>query len=401
MQTELLRRINIMKLVILGTKKDGQYYIFNPENGSNILIKKDESIVTTLAPFPFENFSSLDKIPQDLKRCYLEVETDISSDEFNSMNSSGVCYYRFKNKNVRFIKEHKTPFEYSLSMLNKFRDRLGTHDLTTWVIHYGVHPQSKREIKSMKEIINVELSKQKYSDFSLTNELSIYLLHLFDKIKKGSHITFGRYGRNTINQGVFNKINLNNEQLITSVKIIDSRNKYLGSLAEVEFSPLLHPSFTKDILLNLNNETFNEILNYLGEHDLMIMNDKGFPMDTIFERYFPTIKGNLTRTLEYNDGFESLIQYFNSNDYEPEVTYSNPYDYYCCEDCDGYDILDMYPDGIPNDEEHVTDMRIESLLNEIDKWIPFITSKSKYLFDFIPESMYDKIDNPKFKKILM
>lgn len=389
-----------MKLVILGTKRDGQYYIFNSENGSNIPINKGESIVTTLAPFPFENFSSLDKITKGFKRCYLEIEADISLDEFNSMRSSGIRYYRFKNKKIEFIKEHIAPFEYSLSMLNKFGDKLGTYDLTTWVIHYGVQPQSKREVESMKEIINIKLNKQRQSDFSLTNELSIYLPYLLDKIEEGFHITFGRYGRNTISQNKFNEIKLNHKQLITAIQTIDGISRNVNGQIKIKFSPLLHPEFTKDKLLNLEDELFNEIIDNLYEQDLIAMNDKGFPMGTIFERYFPKLKRNLIENLEYNDDFESLKQHFSSNSYKPEVTYSSPYDYYCCEDCDGYDILDMYPDGVPEPEEHIIDNRIESLLDEIEKWIPFLTKKNKCLFDFIPEAMYDKIDNPDFLKIL-
>lgn len=390
-----------MKLILLGVKKDQDYKLLDPKKKEYTSVDIGESLKGTVSPFPFEHFSSLSKIEEGWEHCYLEVEANLTENEFNSMKSSGLIYYRFYDKEIKVLNEFKSPFKYSLDILKKFGDNLGTYNLTTWVIHSGIaKPEDanyEEEFESMKEIIDIDLKINNKADYSLSDSMIEFLPHLLDNSSKYL-VTFGQYGRVTITQEVFDKINFTKSQLIQALKLINNKEYPLDFMSGIRFNSINHPMIDYDFYLNyIKNSDFKEqFFENLTEVDLQILNEKGFPVENLFIHHFKTIRDNLTSSFEYDDLFVSLEQYYNSNEYQPEIHYDDPYQYYCCPDCEGWDIYEMYPDGVPEPEEYEIDLRVEMLLGQIDKWVPYLTSKSRDLFNFIPESMYDEFTDSRY-----
>lgn len=388
-----------MKLVILGLKNKmtGEYKALDVERSRNentLLRQHTPTKIATLSPFPFEHFSSLTFSGGGevigWEPCYLEVEADLDPKKFSSMKSSGIVYHRFENQKVSLIGEFFEPFQYSLSMLKKFKKQLGTYSLTTWVLHNGTGAPGEHE--AMIKILESSLERKTKrgpnygTDISLADDMLEYLSYLLDKKSAGYLLTFGQYGSNSVTQMEFNKVDLTGNQLLQAYSMINCYG---------EFSVLKHPNFTYNFYLESikGSDEEEQFLSSLYDRDIEALKENHFPIEKLFKDYFVHAKADLIEYLEYDDDFISIEAHFADKDYLGRQESHSPYDYYCCEDCDGYDIHSMYTDEELEPTITYIDDRVDGLVEKIESWIPYLTKQSKPLFDFIPEDMY-----PKFKE---
>lgn len=187
-----------MQVVILGEKnKKGEYQVvqFYPTQDLRFPVNIGETItVDEVSPFPFENFSSVNETPKGWKRTYLLVDADMTKEEWEGMKSSGVMYHRFKNRKITFIKEFKTPFQYSLETFKKFNGRLQMWELTTWILHQKT--RSKKEHDAMSEILELAYQYHSSSQYKLDISIDKYVIPYLKQLLSydSDNVTFGRYG---------------------------------------------------------------------------------------------------------------------------------------------------------------------------------------------------------------
>lgn len=387
-----------MKLVVLGLKekKSGNYFVYDVthQNKHIPLAVNETKTIETLAPFPFSNFSSLDTFNERMfERCYLEVEGELSESEFSSMKSSGIMYHRFAQREVTLINEYENIFQYSLQMLNKFGKNLGTYDLLTWVIHNET--KNEDEYNAMKKIIVKAVEKKENKDYPLDISLDRYTIVYMDLFRelseKGYKITFGRYGSN--DEALFENENLSfsNE---TFLYILQHVRLYHDSFLE-------HRMFTPDFYEEfIKGKAFEEELFYgIEPKNILALKEKGFDIDELYQSIFYAKLKTLNRDFpEYNGDF---FQLFTDPDFAPYTKRTSPFDYYCCEDCDGYDIYELYSEEELEGEEIEVDERLEYVQKLIGQWGEFLSSKSVPLFEKVPDDILEKFTNYEFFRALL
>lgn len=383
-----------MELVVLGLKnrKDGSYFIYDVSmDGRHVKIGINESKkIKILSPFPFSNYSSLDTVDEKkYEKCYLKVEASLTEKEYSSMKSSGIVYYRFNDREVTLLKEFKDIFQYSLKLLNDFKDSLETYDLTTWVIHNQLN--SKNEYEAMKNIIFKAVENKKHNnEFPLDISLDKYTIQYIDYFRnlsnQGYKITFGRYGRNDYDSQTYFNVNLSDENLIYLIQQV-------GGNCDIF---LKHPNFTKDFYENnIKGTKFEfELINQIQDNDnLTLLLDKGLNADALYLKIFNYKLNKID--IEYY-GYNSLNDMFNDTKFETRLEHYSPYDYYCCEDCDGYDINELYTEvELEGCSTEVDDQR-DIILELVRGWTEYLTSDSYKLFDFISVEVLDKCKDNKF-----
>ena len=185
-----------MELVILAEKKDGKYRIrnFYPNENKNHLEVTigDTVVVPEVSPFPFENFSSINSFVPGWKPTYLKVDADITQEEWDSMKTWGVVYHRFPNRKATILEEFKTPFRYSLEMLDYFGDALDTYELTTWVIHEKT--RTNDEYLAMSSILDKAFEKTTLSGYDLDISFDRYIIPYMEQLLAYKSVSFGRHG---------------------------------------------------------------------------------------------------------------------------------------------------------------------------------------------------------------
>lgn len=183
-----------MELVILAEKKEGRYRIrnFYPNENKNHLEVAigDTVVVPEVSPFPFENFSSINKFVPGWKPAYLKVDADITQEEWDSMKSWGIVYHRFPNRKATVLGEFKRPFRYARDMLDYFGDALGTYDLTTWVIHEETRTDD--EFEAMSSIIEQAISEyEEDGGYDLDISFDKYTLPYMKQLLDLENVSFG------------------------------------------------------------------------------------------------------------------------------------------------------------------------------------------------------------------
>lgn len=148
-----------MKVVILAEnhKDKGlrirQFYPY--ENKVNYLVDIGDTLtIKELSPYPFEHFSSLNKFDKGWKPTYLLVEADLSNEEWRSMQSAGIAYHRFTDREITVLSEFKKPFEYGYERLLEFGSKkLQLFDFYSNIINQKT--RSKKEFKAMSKILEL------------------------------------------------------------------------------------------------------------------------------------------------------------------------------------------------------------------------------------------------------
>lgn len=373
-----------MKLIILGLKekKTGAYFVYDVSGQKNHtrLYANEPKRIDILSPFPFSNFSSLDVVDErKFEKCYLEVEGELLENEFMSMKSGGIVYYRFNKRSVTLLNEYQDIFQHALQMLKSFGKKLGTHDLTTWVMHNET--KNEAEFNAMKEIILKAVTDQENKAYPLDISVDQYTLVYMDVFrefaKKGRKITFGRYGTN--DRDVFKK---------TKTKFSDETFLYMMQHVRLfDYSYIEHPLFTQDFYEDFIKETaFEEEFFYgLDDKDLLALKNKGFELDALYAHFYRLTLNKFNRYFPAYEG--DFFRLFSDPDCAPYTKYTSPLDHYCCEDCDGYDIYELYSDEELEGEEVVVDERLQYVRELIGEWGDFLSSESDSLFEKIPNDV--------------
>lgn len=373
-----------MKLIILGLKekKTGNYFVYDvsgQKKHTEIGVNETKQI-PILSPFPFSNFSSLDTFNErKFEKCYLEVEGELSENEFSSMKSGGIVYYRFFDREVTLLNDYQDIFQYALQMLKAFGKKLGTHDLTTWVMHNET--KNEAEFTAMKQIILNAVTDQENKAYPLDISVDQYTLVYMDVFRefaaKGRKITFGRYGTNDCD--VFKK---------TKTKFSDETFLYLlQNVRLYDTSYFEHPQFTPAFYEDfIKGTAFEEEFFYdLDEKDLLALKNKGFDMDVLYAQFY---RLTLNKFNNYFPEYEGdFFRIFSDPDCAPYTKHTSPFDYYCCEDCDGYDIYEMYSEEELEGTEVLVDERLQYAQELIGEWGDFLAEESYSLFEKIPNDV--------------
>ena len=399
-----------MELIILGlkNKKTGAYKVFNVELGHHrqkslpkhmdVEIGKEYTI-KQLAPFPFENFSGIsfdyqEEILESWDPCYLRVDAELTQDEFDSMKHNGICYYRFKNRKITILSEFTDIFQYTREMIDYFGEQLGTYDATTWIIHSKI--TSDKERKAMESIIK-EASRDRHG-LDITFDLfTAQYLDLFRELSNhGREITFGRYGGDNCSQEDLDTLEMNLDRWMYGLKNISMYHAHW----------IEHPFFTQavyDEIRDKHPEDFKQFLQTIVSYD----SDKSIPlalskrlnMDGLFKDLLSVYLNDWRHKVDeffWDDetdpehplaGVHTLEDFF-AMDYPLEHVIYDPYEYYCCEDCDG-PLPEDWQDDITESD---VDKRLGFILSIILPWDKYITNHGREALPFISDERFSEIE---------
>lgn len=383
-----------MELIILGLKrkKDGQHFVFDVDyNGKKTAKKhtpislKETKTINILSPYPFQHFSSLDDDYVDFNvydKCYLKVEADLTEDEYAGMHHSSISTHRFPNRKITFISEFENIFQYAFQKLNEFGEKLGTYDLTTWIIHNKT--KSAAEYEAMKKILFKSVQNKKRNKLyplciHLDVYTAVYASYLRELSTFGYQVKFEYYGSKPVGENDLSEISFDAATFIFLLKELHMYNPSLFN----------HPMFTKEFYYNhiFNQDFEGQFLSHLyGEH-LSDLFNKGIDPDDIYKSFF-NFKNKYFHSSWWD--YNSLEELFSDDNFPVVIEHHSPYDYYCCEDCDGYDIHEMYDEEDLMGEDVEIDERLDFLKDFLSDWENHLTGKSYDLFNFISDSVLEK-----------
>lgn len=404
-----------MKLIIMGMKHNTteQYMALDVEsrrNENTLLEVGKEVVLKTLAPFPFQTFNGItfdrrEELLDNWSPCYLWVDGQISKDEFDSMDGSGIVYYHFLDRKVTLIEEAKDFIQYTKRIDDThpgFRD----WDFNHYIVNGPYH--SDDEIEASKQIISKRLSKKPtirnkknpsrsdYSriqdatyDLSLKQGIQPLLSWLLDKSLEGFLISFDRWGSSDLTNKAIDSTELTNDQYwelmrLTGYKYVES--KY----------------FTNESYQALKATGFEvgTIGSAIYEDRLEVLKERGIDINSIFMDLFNSKKDYILESLNWTykeDEHErpdatSFEEIFADESYQGQLRHHSPYDYYCCEDCDGYNIHDLYSDEELAGYDEYVDQRLDEVLDPFQDWFPYLSDSTLAVFDFIPTELLEHKD---------
>lgn len=76
-------------------------------------------------------------------------------------------------------------------------------------------------------------------------------------------------------------------------------------------------------------------------------------------------------------------------DYPVQEIEHSPYDYYCCPDCDGYELSVDESDFWVEYKDNRVDLILE-VLNQ--HWAKCLPDRGRSIFDFVPDSLWRKVE---------
>lgn len=371
-------KFNNSEYIVLGLKdKKGKFYLYHSSLNKTAIIpiKMNESATSVLSVFPFSHFSSLDDDKtKGYHRVYLKVRLvdELSKEQIDGLDSSGLMYHRFSDKEMVLLEEFNTPFQYALEMLDT-HEKLGTYGLTTWLIHE--EPKSTLEFDSMTEILNIALSREEYKKHRFSLSLDKYVLRYVPSLmthENNKQVAFGLYGY----------VNLTKDEIANAEQMGSIRAEELTFLIDkigLDTALFAHSEFTTELLvdyMSISEYNAYNLISGLDSEDISEMNKVGINIDKIFE--FQYKFHTVGKYHEYSDGEYVTVEELVSNtNYEPTTETSDPIGGYCCEDCDGYEL--DYLDYLDYQEYEVDDQT--NILQEIIReWSDNLTEDSAHLF---------------------
>lgn len=377
-----------MECVVIGVKckKNGAIYFLDGDEQIGKQAKIGEEVVLEkLKPFPFYDFSEKDAIfdTEKYKKVFLKVDAEISKEENENMNSSAIRYYHFENRRVKLIGLEENIFQYALDEFKKRKGKLYASRLTECVIHNET--KNEKEKEAMKSIILRSFEGNfEELDISLDRYTMEYIEWFQELERRGYEITYGRYGRNSDELSEYEQKEFSDETFVYMLKKTN-----LGQILTK------HKKMTKDFYVkNIEGKEFEyEILKGFYEDEIRVLKEKGLNIDKMYGLIYEQRK----RWLDYGD-YETLEEMMQDKDYEPYTRHESPMDYYCCEDCDGYDIRELYTDEELEGVDVIVDDRVEVMMELLDTWGEFLSEESKEKFAFVPKEVIDKLGRFEFLK---
>ena len=359
-------------MVILGmkSKENGSIKVYDEFSVGTRKQHTDISLNETLTVgglgvFPHANFSRLDYAApafEGFNPTYLWVDADITEEEMKNMRGGDKSTYSFKDRKVTFLSEFEKPFEYGLQQLKKYGDSVGTYNLTTWIIHEEA--RTPKEFECMCEILHLAIEHYENTPHTLDLSLDKYVLKYIDFLKdyKEGSFTFGKYG----------SIDLTKEEIKQSDISLEGYIRLLKTVPYHYHVLVHHPYFNLEFYKEVveKDPTFESNV-VAGFYDRVIpeLNDIGFDMDYLFSRIYQY----KLQQYCYEDAYNSIRDLVLDMEYKPVTKTYDPYDDYCCEECDGY-MLNAEP------YDYVEDLQVEFLYGLVEDWKEFLSEKSAPLF---------------------
>lgn len=371
-----------MKLVVLGLKhkEDGSLHVYDTISRKQAHVPVDigDTIpACPVSPFPFSHFSSLDYSKGFLDTylpTYLLVEADVTEDELNGMSSGSIVTYQFDSRTVTVLSESDTPFAYALEQLGVHGDRLGTYPLTTWVIHETA--RSQREFDAMCEILKISIEEHAKTDYTLDLSLDTHVLGYLDFLGTfpDESYTFGRYGRNVLTKEDIQSVPISDDALLM---LIEKTNL----LSVLVHHPRFDVSFYQTYIQT--DQTLEEaFLRGLYRDECAALSSISFDMDVLFERFY--MYWMSTGRPDYSE-HDDRLAFVSDDTYKPVKQTYNPYEYYCCSDCDGYDL-----DADDQPYDYYVDEQVDCLTALVSDWDNYLTARSLPLFDAWDEKIFER-----------
>lgn len=387
------------EIVILGLKdkETGELRVYDVDNNQGRRNKHlpvqigGNYILPIVAPYPFQHFSSLDASADywsKYDKAYLKVESNISEEEYQGMRGSGIVYYRFKNRGTTILSEVQNPFEIAFNYYKEFGDSLGTHDLTTWVIHDIIRSPKEREfgVKILWEGIEKTSNRGYTLDISLDKYTLNYLDELIKMVDSKYPITFGRHGKIDITEDMLNEFDLDMKT------IIKLNRKIRGQVV------LKHKNFKKGKTMS-SEEEHNLYLRLIEElpiygDTVKLLDQRGFDVDKIFKLHFEKKMEVVLKYEEDEEGnkYKTYYDYLNDSRIKNYEYKTSPYDYYCCEDCEGFDIHDMYTEEELEGSTYIRNERADCIVEAITDYVGVITLDNN-IFKSIDKDIMEIVSN--------
>lgn len=380
-----------MEVVLLGVKeiKTGKSYLYDVrsyENDKLTLIEFEfnkKIHLDVIGIYPFEKFTRFVEIDESIyERTTLMAEVNITKLQYAKLKDDREKHYRFENKPCTILRECDTPFQYSLNMLKRFNKRIYIYQL----IHsnLSMETKSEKEQLAMCKILNIYFKKNKHLSVNLDDKIIPYLDKFKDLNDKGYKIDYDS-NHSYVSTEKLNHIN-------------ESQLKYLLFDTTIYLSNLIKiDTFTMDFYLSLNNELKKDLMYNFNDGRILeiLTKDKKFNIDKLFEDYV-YFRENSYEFLDELDYYISqnenatIFDYINDESIKSEMLHYSPLDYYCCEDCDGYDIYEEYTDEELEGEYYYKNYRIDILSYFFGEWKDYISPES---FSLVNKVRTDQLNN--------
>lgn len=368
--------------IIRGLKDtEGNIYTYVRTINKNNITKVnigDRTTVSEFEPVPYSEYTSLDDdYTKGYERTYIKVklENNLTSKQINGLSTSGIMYYQFGEREVTILNEFKKPFQYTLNYLNSGEGKFGVYGPTTWLIHDKTRGEEERQ--AMEEILRVAHEHYKTTPYSLDISLDSNTLQYISYLRSlddSNKITYGRGGFVRINkedivngdrEGYLNKEDL----LYLAKKLMYTGVLFYHSLFTVEFY--------KEYILDTSLEQY--FTTYLYDNEMADAFDSGFDMGYLAERNIEKLLEE--STFEGYGEYETNLELVSDINYQPMTGTYDPYEYYCCYDCDGYHI-----DTADKPYDYQVDEQVELLSKIIDQWGDHLNDSHLILFrDWSPD----------------
>lgn len=320
------------EIVVLAEKKNGNYRIrkFYPHhNQTGYGVEFNKPVVIQARPFPFETFSSVYQPNNDWEPCYLIGEIDIKDEKkWNNMQSGGIDYYTFDDAEFTPQKELETPFQYALDQYRQWGDKLGTYNLTTWLIHEQT--RSEDEFNAMVNILKIALKKYENTpytlDISFDKYVIPYMAFLWDK-----DVTFGRSGTLDTSDEMLKLLTLGGYEWFE--KTVSKLQLYPTDI----FIALDKSNYDEQIVNDYMYKNIGALTHGLSQNDWrklapIIHKRTG---DDFVTTVVNGILGSMDSDDEVPAETDKDIFYWLSQDKVELITPEPRETYYCCYDCDG------------------------------------------------------------------
>lgn len=373
--------------IILGLKdKDDNLYLYESSLSKTTIapVKINDSIRSTFSVFPFNVFSSLDndKIV-GYERIYLKVRLidKLSLEQIKNLRESGLTYYRFPDREMIILGEFNEPFQYSLEMLKSKPGNLTTYNLTTWLIHEEARDSA--EFKAMECILDIALNQKAITEYPLDLSLDRHVLKYLPLLANHKHcdsVTFGKYGSLKIDEADIKRGD--KEGFIKSNEL-----SFLIDKLGLEYYLFYHSEFSTDFIVNYLSLNKNNAYKtqYLEKFEVKELSNVGIDMDKLFTFHYNTTTKLINHAREYGKVF-TLDELMSDESYEPLMRVSDPYEYYCCPDCDGYELEDDELESY----EYEEDQQVQTLHIFVGSWKDYLTDISSHYFSTWSKDIFSR-----------
>lgn len=365
--------------IILALKDNqGDLFIFETDRQKSLVTIGESTTMNNFAPFPFNVFSSLDDdAVKGFQKTYLKValKDNLSDKELDGMSSNGIRYYHFGKKEIEIISEFTKPFRYALEYLNYGRGTSGTYNLTTWLIHEET--RTNDELKAMEEIIKIAYTESESGSLDISLDYFVLpYLPILKSISNGKGITFGRYGKNHLDKKDVLKASKNGLLSLTDVLYLAERIMFPKAL-------YYHNDFNEEFYMENIADTSLEydFLVYLGKDEIEELVSDGIDISYLPGR---SVKHMMNSSYGYffdgnydnHEAYGTIRELVEDDDYKAIIKTHDPYEFYCCPDCDGYEMdydLEAY--------DYTVDEQVEVLQKILNPWGKYLDESSVHLFE--------------------